>query len=196
MFQIGTGEAVFRNLADAAVFHIRAEDGRPYRTDLRFTLAAVAFNHHHALPLVGGNQAIADKLLQSWNVLGVKQPIQKVQPDHRCRSIGIIADRQTASHDSRSAFGESAVQEQRTVGNMDAILLRREVRHLRFQFQHFQNVGDLPWDVVHGTKFQLVVNLPTQRKVIRHSTIGREKSSVCEDDSALMQKFFTKTELR
>ena len=46
-----------------------------------------------------------------------------------------------------SAFGESAVQEQRTVGNMDAILLRREVRHLRFQFQHFQNVGDLPWDV-------------------------------------------------
>ena len=38
----------------------------------------------------------------------------------RCRSIGIIADRQTASHDSRSAFGESAVQEQRTVGNMDA----------------------------------------------------------------------------
>ena len=45
------------------------------------------------------------------------------------------------------------------------------------QFQHFQNVGDLPGDVVHGTKFQLVVNLPTQRKVIRHSTIGREKSS-------------------
>ena len=32
-----------------------------------FTLATVAFNHHHALPLVGGNQAIADKLLQSWN---------------------------------------------------------------------------------------------------------------------------------
>ena len=26
MFQIGTGEAVFRNLADAAVFHIRAEE--------------------------------------------------------------------------------------------------------------------------------------------------------------------------
>ena len=75
---------------------------------------------------------------------------------------------------------------------MDAILLRWEVRHLRFQFQHFQNVGDLPGDIVYGTEFQLVVNLPTQRKVIRHSTIGREKSSVCEDDSALMQKFFTK----
>ena len=41
-------EAVFRNLADAAVFHIRAEDGGQHRTDLRFTLATVAFNHHHA----------------------------------------------------------------------------------------------------------------------------------------------------
>ena len=37
---------------------------------LLYTSATVAFNHHHALPLVGGNQAIADKLLQSWNVLG------------------------------------------------------------------------------------------------------------------------------
>ena len=77
VFQISTGEAVFRNLADATVFHIRAEDGRQYRTDLRFTFAAVAFNHHHALPLVGGNQAIADKLLQSGDVLRMEQPIQK-----------------------------------------------------------------------------------------------------------------------
>ena len=58
----------------------------------------------------------------------MEQSIQKVQPDHGRRSIGIVDNRQTASHDSRSAFGESAVQEQRTVGNMDAILLRREVR--------------------------------------------------------------------
>ena len=98
MFQIGTGEAVFRNLADAAVFHIRAEDGRQYRTDLRFTLAAVAFNHHHALPLVGGNQAIADKLLQSWNVLGIMQDMSfllaegsEVLPDETQNAIIICA---------------------------------------------------------------------------------------------------------
>ena len=60
-----------------------------------------------------------------------------------------------------------------------------------FQFQHFQNVGDLPGNVVHGTKFQLVVNLPTQWEIVCHPTIGREKSSVCEDDSALPQKLFT-----
>ena len=30
---------------------------------------------------------------------------------------------------------------------MNPILLRWKVRHLRFQFQHFQNVGDLPGDI-------------------------------------------------
>ena len=110
VLQIGTGKAVFRNLADAAVLHVCAKDSRKHRTDLGFTLATVALNHHHALPLVGGNQAIADKLLQSWNVLGVKQPIQKVQPDHRRSSIGIVSNRQTAPHDSRSALGKCAVQ--------------------------------------------------------------------------------------
>ena len=110
MLQIGTGEAVFRNLADAAVFHVRAEDGRQYRTDLRFTLAAVALNHHHALSFVGGDQAITDKLLQGGNVFRMEQSIQKVQPDHGRRSIGIVDNRQTASHDSRSALGKCAVQ--------------------------------------------------------------------------------------
>ena len=192
VFQISTSEAVFGNFADAAVLHVCSEDGGQNRTDLRFALAAIALNHHHALSFVGRNQTVADKLLQSGDVLRMKQTIQKVQPDHRRRSIGLVGNRQTASYDSRSALGESSVQHERAVGNMDTILIRLKVRHLRFQFQHFQNVGDLPWDVVHGTKFQLVVNLPTQRKVIRHSTIGREKSSVCEDDSALLQKFFTK----
>ena len=36
VFQIGTGKTVFRNLPDAAVFHIRAEDGGQHRTDLGF----------------------------------------------------------------------------------------------------------------------------------------------------------------
>ena len=38
---------------------------------------------------------------------------------------------------------------------------------------------------IAGTNLSLI-------HIFRHSTIGREKSSVCEDDSALMQKFFTK----
>ena len=105
----------------------------------------------------------------------------------RCRCMRIVNNRQTVSHDSRSALGKCSVQ-QRTVGQMNPILLWWKIRHLCFQFQHFQNVDDLPGDIIHGTKFQLVVNLPTQRKAIRHSTIGHEKSSLCEDDSVLLQK--------
>jgi len=77
VFQISTGEAVFGNFSDAAVFHIRAEYSGQHRTNLGFALAAVAFNHHHALPLVGRNQTVAEKLLQSGDVLRMEQPIQK-----------------------------------------------------------------------------------------------------------------------
>ena len=63
---------------------------------------------------------------------------------------------------------------------MDAILLRWEVRHLRFQFQHFQNVGDLPGDVVHGTEVQLVVNLPTQGEICLLYTSGIGNHGVAE----------------
>ena len=110
VLQIGTGKAVFRNLADAAVLHVCAKDSRKHRTDLGFTLATVALNHHHALSFVGGDQAITDKLLQGGNVFRMEQSIQKVQPDHGRRSIGIVDNRQTASHDSRSALGKCAVQ--------------------------------------------------------------------------------------
>ena len=93
VFQIGTGEAIFGNLADAAVLHIRAKYIRQHRTDLGFALAAVALNNHHALPLVGWNQAIADELLQSGDVLCIEKPLQKVLPDNRRRRIGIIGNR-------------------------------------------------------------------------------------------------------
>ena len=77
---------------------------------MRFALAAIAFNHHHALSLVGGDQAIADKLLQGGDVLRMEQPIQKVLPDFRCGRVGIVGNRQTAPHNSRSALSKCAVQ--------------------------------------------------------------------------------------
>ena len=94
----------------------------------------------------------------------MEQPIQKVQSDPRCGCVGIVGNRQMAPHNSRSALNECSVQRQCAVGYMNPIPLRREVRHLCFQFQHFQNVGDLPGNIVHGTEFQLDVNLPTQRE--------------------------------
>ena len=49
----------------------------------------------------------------------------------------LVGNRQTASYDSRFALGESSVQHERAVGNMDAILFRREVRLLRFQAETY-----------------------------------------------------------
>ena len=111
VFQIGTGEAVFRNLTNTAILHIRAEDGGQHHTDLGFTLTAVTLNHHHALSLVGGNQTIADELLQGGDVLRMEQSIQKIQPNHRCGCFGIVGNRHAVSHNSRSALGECAVQQ-------------------------------------------------------------------------------------
>ena len=39
---------------------------------MRFSLAAVALDDHHALPLVAGNQAVADELLHGGDVLRVE----------------------------------------------------------------------------------------------------------------------------
>ena len=57
---------------DAAILHIAAEQPGQHHADLRLALAAAALNDHHALPLVAGDQAIADKLLHCGNVLRVK----------------------------------------------------------------------------------------------------------------------------
>ena len=57
------GKPVVGDFCDAAVLHIAAKQPRQHRTDLRFSFAAVTLNHHHALSLVAGNQAIANKLL-------------------------------------------------------------------------------------------------------------------------------------
>ncbi len=58
VFEVSTGEAVLRDLADAAILHVAAEQPGQHHTDLRLALAAVAFNDHHALALVAGDQAV------------------------------------------------------------------------------------------------------------------------------------------
>ena len=72
VFQIGAGKPVVGNFGDAAVFHIAAKQTRQHRTDLRFSLAALALEDHHALPFGAGNEAIADILLKGWDVLRVE----------------------------------------------------------------------------------------------------------------------------
>ena len=52
-----------------AILHVAAEQPGQHHTDLRFSLAAVALDDHHALALIAGNQAVADELLNCGNVL-------------------------------------------------------------------------------------------------------------------------------
>ena len=72
MLQIGTGKAVLRDLADAAILHVAAEQAGQHYTNLRLAFAAAALDNHHALSLVAGNQAVADELLHRGDILRVE----------------------------------------------------------------------------------------------------------------------------
>ena len=188
MFQVGAGKPVFRNLPDAAILHVATKKRTQHGTDLRFSFAAVSFNHHHALPLVAGNQAITDELLQGGNVLRVKKSIQKGKPPNGSRCVRAVCHRQSAPHDGRSALGETAVQLQSTVCQMDFICFRCKVLYMSCQLHHFQNVGDLAGDVVHGAAFQFFVDFAAKRQIIGHSSIRREECTVGKNDFPSTQK--------
>ena len=69
VFQVGTGERVFRNLSDASVLRVGAEHPGQHMADLALAFAAAALDHHHLLSGVAGNQAVPDEFLQCGNVL-------------------------------------------------------------------------------------------------------------------------------
>ena len=69
VFQIGPGKGAAFYLGDAAVFQIVAQHLLHDHTDAAFALAAVALQQHHGLASVGGDEAVAQILLQGQNVL-------------------------------------------------------------------------------------------------------------------------------
>ena len=188
MFQVGTGKPVLGYFSNAAVFHICSEDALQGGSNLGFAFTAVAFNDHHPLALVAGNQAVANKLLECRNVLRVQQIIQKPEPTDRLRGIWVVGDGQPVTNNLRPPLCEPAVQKQCPIGKMNAVCLRRKIPHLCLQLQHFQNVIDLPWNVVHGTAFQLFVDFAPEGQIIRQPTIRREKGSVGKENLMLPQK--------
>ena len=115
MLQIGTGKAVLRDLADAAILHVAAEQPGQHHTDLRLALAAVALDDHHALALVAGDQAVPDELLHCGDVLRVEQVGQKPQPVDGLGGFRVILDKQAVAHDLRLALLKGAVQIQGAV---------------------------------------------------------------------------------
>ena len=109
VFQVGTGKPVLGYFSNAAVFHICSEDALQGGSNLGFAFTAVAFNDHHPLALVAGNQAVANKLLECRNVLRVQQIIQKVKPPVRLRGIWAVDDGQPVTDNLRPSLCESAI---------------------------------------------------------------------------------------
>ena len=69
VFQVCATESVALHLLDAGGIHAVAQQGTHDKTDAAFALAALADQHEHFLPLGGRQQAVAEKLLQGWNII-------------------------------------------------------------------------------------------------------------------------------
>ena len=191
MFQIRAGKAVFGDLADAPVFHVAAEDGIQHHTDLALALAAFPLDDHHALPLCAGDQAITEIFLQSRDVLFVKQVMQKPQPVLRLRCLWVILDRQAAADNLLLALGKGAVRKQRTIGQMDSVLLGCQVNAGIIELQKLHNVVDGMRDVFDRIVLQLIVDGPAQGKLIRHAPLRCEESVSIIGDLVAAHKILT-----
>ena len=71
--QVSSGETVVFYLLDRSGVHVEPENGVHHHTDPAFALSALADQHEHFLALGGGNQAVAQILLQSGNILRLQQ---------------------------------------------------------------------------------------------------------------------------
>ena len=69
VLEICPGKAVLGHLAHAAVLGVAPKQMGQDSADLRLALATAAFDDHHALSLVAGDQAVADVFLQGGNVV-------------------------------------------------------------------------------------------------------------------------------
>jgi len=191
VLQVSTGEAVLRDLADAAILHVAAEQPGQHHTDLRLALAAVALDDHHALALIAGNQAVADELLHGGDVLRVEQVGQKPQPVDGLGGFRVILDRQAVAHDLRLALLKGTVQIQGAVCQCDAVGDRRKVLHLCRQFQHVHHIGDLLGKVRPDVFTHHLEDLTPQGHGVHHSAVRGEKCAIRVKQLVDAQKIVT-----
>ena len=163
VLQIGTGKAVFGYFPDTAVLHIGSENAFKHCPNLRFSLASIALNDHHALPLIAGNQAVANKFLECGYVLRVQQIIQKLKPARRLCDICAIRNREPTAYNLCLALCKSPIQEQRSICQVNPVCFRRKIIYLGFQLHDFQNVVDFSGNVIHRTAFQLFIDFSPKR---------------------------------
>ena len=185
VFQIGAGKPVVGNFGDAAVLHIAAKQPRQHRTDLRFSLAALALEDHHALPFGAGNEAIADILLKGGNVLRVEQLREKSQPDNRPLGLRIVSNGKPAAHDLRPSCKKAAVDAERPVLHMNLIRLRREALCMSRQLHDLHDIGNGARNVLCGTALQLGIDFLFQQQRVCQPSVRCEKCVVRIDELVL-----------
>ena len=191
MLQIGTGKAVLRDLADAAILHVAAEQPGQHHTDLRLTLTAASLDDHHALALVAGDQAVADELLHGGDVLRVEQVGQKSQPMGGLGGFRVIFDREPIADDLRLALLKGAVQIQGSVCQRNAVSDRRKVLHLCRQLQHVHHIGDLLGKVCPNVFTHHLEDLTPQGHGVHHSAVRGEKCAIRVKQLVGAQKIVT-----
>ena len=94
MLQIGTGKLVVLHLCDAAGLHVAAQKGLQHDAHPGLALATLANEKEHLLGLGGGDQTVAEELLQGGDVLRVQQLGEEIQPCFRWGRIGVVCHRQ------------------------------------------------------------------------------------------------------
>ena len=191
MLQVSTGEAVLRDLADAAILHVAAEQPGQHHTDLRLALAAVALDDHHALALVAGDQAVPDELLHCGDVLRVEQVGQEPQPMGGLWGFRVIPDLESVADDLRLALLKGAVQIQGAVCQCDTVGDGRKVLHLCRQLQHVYHIGDLLGKVCPDVFTHHLEDLTPQGHGVHHSAVRGEKCAVRVKQLVGAQKIVT-----
>ena len=89
--RIGT----YLHLVETAGFHVATQQGLEDNAHSGFALAALAGDQQHFLSAGGGDQAVAEELLQGGNVLRVQELGKEGQPLGRLWRIRAVGHRQT-----------------------------------------------------------------------------------------------------
>ena len=153
--------------------------------------AAAALNDHHALSLVAGDQAVADELLHSGNVLRVEQVGQKPQPMDGLGGFRVIFDREPVADDLRLAFLKGAVQIQGAVCQRNAVGDGREVLHLCRQFQNIYDIADPFCDICADMVSQHIENFTAQVHGVCDPAFRGEKCAIHIEELVGTEKIVT-----
>jgi len=159
---------------------------------LRLTLTAAALDDHHALPLVAGDQAVADELLHRGNVLRVEQVGQEPQPVDGLGGFRVIFDREPVADDLRLAFLKGAVQIQGAVCQRNAVGDGREVLHLCRQLQYVHDIADPFGDICADMVSQHIENFTAQVHGVCDPAVRGEKCAIHIEELVGAEKIVTK----